>query len=113
MIFSLFIPALRIKRDLVPGRHSRIWFRTEEAAEYPLLCTQYRGTEDSTMKARLIIHPRGEFEPWVATVRNFLVAMPPPGAGRRVYRLRGCRQCHSIDGAGGPARDSGTCSGTR
>lgn len=101
LIYSLFIPALRIKRDLVPGRYSRIWFRAEEPGEYPLLCTQYCGTEYSTMRARLIVHPRGEFEQWVATVSNFLVTMPPAEAGRRVYRLRGCRQCHSIDGAGG------------
>lgn len=99
--YSLYIPALRIKHDLVPGRYSRMWFRAEEPGDYPLLCAQYCGTEHSSMKARLIVHPSGQFEQWFAAVSNFLVTMPPAKAGERVHRLRGCKRCHSIDGSGG------------
>ncbi len=101
VIHSLFIPALRIKRDAVPGRYSKIWFQARTPGEYPLLCAQYCGKEHSTMAAHLIVHPRGEFEQWLQKASNFLATVPPAEAGRRLYQLRGCQQCHSIDGTKG------------
>jgi cytochrome c oxidase subunit 2 len=99
VIHSLFIPALRIKRDVVPGRYTKIWFTAKAAGEYPLLCAQYCGTGHSVMGARLIVHPRGEYEQWLSRAGNFLATLPPVEAGQRLYQLRGCKQCHSLDGA--------------
>jgi cytochrome c oxidase subunit 2 len=101
VIHSLFIPDLRIKRDVVPGRYTKIWFTTKVPGDYPLLCAQYCGTGHSVMGARLIVHPRGEFEQWLTNASNFLATLPPAEAGQRLYQLRGCKQCHSLDGAAG------------
>ena len=101
VIHGLFIPALRIKRDAVPGRYTKLWFKAAVPGEYPLLCTQYCGTGHSTMMARLIVHPRGEYEQWLERASNFVATMPPVEAGQRLYQLRGCKQCHSVDGAAG------------
>jgi cytochrome c oxidase subunit 2 len=101
VIHSLFIPALRIKRDVVPGRYSKIWFQARTPGEYLLVCAQYCGTGHSEMAAHLIVHPRGEFEQWLQKASNFLATEPPAEAGRRLYRIRGCQQCHSIDGSAG------------
>ncbi len=101
VIHSLFLPNLRIKRDAVPGRYTKIWFRASEAGEFPLMCAEYCGTRHSDMLARLVIHPRGEFEQWLTKASNFLATMPPVEAGQRLYQLRGCKQCHSIDGVAG------------
>jgi cytochrome c oxidase subunit II len=101
VIHGLFIPALRIKRDAVPGRYSKLWFKAAVPGDYPLLCSQYCGTGHSTMLARLVVHPRGEYEQWLEKASNFVATMPPVQAGQRLYQLRGCKQCHSIDGGAG------------
>ena len=45
VIHSLFIPAMRVKMDVVPGRYSRAWFRAAKTGDYPLYCREYCGTQ--------------------------------------------------------------------
>jgi cytochrome c oxidase subunit 2 len=53
------------------------------------------------MLAQVVVHPPGEFETWLADASNFVDKMPPAEAGQRLYEIRGCKQCHSIDGTSG------------
>lgn len=71
VIHSLFIPAFRVKRDLVPGRYSMLWFNakngTPETLVHRLYCTEYCGTSHSDMKANVYVHPSKEdFLAWLA-----------------------------------------------
>src|SRR5688572_17600847 len=45
VIHSLFVPAFRVKQDIVPGRYNYLWFDATRAGEFPLLCTEYCGTK--------------------------------------------------------------------
>ena len=98
VIHSLFIPAFRVKMDLVPGRYTRTWFRAIEPGEYDLWCAEYCGTEHSDMVTSVIVHEPGQFEPWLKDAANFLKRMTPVEAGKELHRRRGCAQCHSTDG---------------
>ncbi|MDH3283290.1 MAG: cytochrome c oxidase subunit II [Acidobacteriota bacterium] len=101
VIHSVWVPAFRIKQDVVPGRYNKLWFRTEMPGEYVLFCTEYCGTSHSDMNAKVVVHPAGEFDAWLEEASDFLSRMPPAEAGALLYRQRGCTQCHSVDGGAG------------
>ena len=101
VIHGFYIPAFRLKRDVVPGRYVRIWFRAVKTGEYQIYCTQYCGTGHSDMWAKVIVHEPGGFERWLEEASDFLKRMSPAEAGERLYRTRGCAQCHTVDGTVG------------
>ncbi len=101
VIHSLFVPAFRIKMDVVPGRYTKAWFQATEPGEYVIFCTEYCGTGHSDMLSQVVVHPPGEFETWLADASNFLATMPPHEAGEKLVTARGCPQCHSADGSAG------------
>lgn len=106
VIHSLFVPAFRQKLDVIPGRYTKTWFEAKEAGSYDLYCAEYCGTGHSTMTARVIVHPAGEFEKWLENASNWVKTMPPADAGRILVLGRpdgtggrGCTQCHKVDGS--------------
>lgn len=99
VIHSLYIPAFRLKMDLIPGRYTSTWFESDDPGEYTLFCAEYCGTQHSTMLAKVVVHPSGEFEKWLEEAANFLETVTPVEAGEILYQRRGCIQCHSIDGS--------------
>lgn len=99
VIHSFFVPAFRVKKDVVPGRYSNVWFEATAAGEYDLFCAEYCGTSHSDMIAKVVVHPPGEFEIWLEGASNFLDRMSPAEAGGRLFVARGCKQCHSVDGS--------------
>jgi len=101
VIHSFFVPELRAKQDVVPGRYTKLWFQTTQPFEGKVLCAEYCGTEHSGMQARFIAHPPEEFDEWLRKAADFVSQLPPVEAGQLLYQKRGCAQCHSIDGAGG------------
>ncbi len=99
VIHSLYVPAFRLKMDLVPGRYSTTWFEASHTGEYVLFCAEYCGTQHSQMLARVVVHASGEFDRWLENAANFLERMTPAEAGEVLYQRRGCAQCHSNDGS--------------
>jgi cytochrome c oxidase subunit 2 len=101
VIHGFYIPAFRLKRDVVPGRYVKIWFRAVKTGEFQIYCTQYCGTGHSDMWAKVVVHEPGGFERWLQEAGDFLKKMSPTEAGERLYRTRGCAQCHTVNGAVG------------
>ncbi|HOX24694.1 MAG TPA: cytochrome c oxidase subunit II [Candidatus Krumholzibacteria bacterium] len=99
VIHSLWIPAFRVKKDVVPGRYNRTWFQAETAGTYPLLCTEYCGTGHSDMLTSVTVHEPGQFEVWLDQESNLLADLPPAEAGAALVKRNGCLQCHSLDGS--------------
>ncbi|MCR4413346.1 MAG: cytochrome c oxidase subunit II [Thermoguttaceae bacterium] len=106
VIHSLFIPAFRLKMDVVPGRYTTTWFRAIAPGEYDLTCTEYCGTGHSDMVTKVVVHAPGEFEPWLRKADEQAQSLAPVDAGRRLVTQR-CASCHSVDGTqvpnGGPS----------
>jgi len=101
VIHGFYVPAFRLKRDVIPGRYVKLWFRAVKQGEYQIYCTQYCGTGHSDMWAKVVVHEPGGFERWLEEASNFLKTMSPAQAGERLYRTRGCAQCHTVNGGAG------------
>ena len=113
VIHSLYIPAFRLKMDLIPGRYSTTWFEAHTAGDYTLFCAEYCGTQHSTMLAKVVVHPSGEFKTWLDNAANMLKTMTPVEAGAILYTRRGCVQCHSVDGSAKVGPTFGNVFGTQ
>jgi cytochrome c oxidase subunit 2 len=66
VIHSFFLPNLRLKQDIVPGREIEAWFQATKPGQYELPCAELCGFGHSGMKGYLYVHPEGEYTRWVA-----------------------------------------------
>jgi len=99
VIHSLYVPAFRAKKDAVPGRYNRMWFRATREGTFDLYCAAYCGTGHSQMLSRVVVHSPEDFQRWLRDASDWRSRMTPVEAGRMLYERRlGCIQCHSIDG---------------
>jgi len=106
-IHSFFVPAFRLKQDVVPGRYTRLWFTPTQLGEFRLFCSEYCGGAHSSMTGRIVVMPPAEFGRWLAA------GNAQPGLaqyGFALFRQLGCSGCHdprstihapSLDGLSG------------
>lgn len=101
VLHSLFIPAMRIKKDVVPGTYMTQWFRAIKTGTYPIFCTEYCGTNHAAMLAQLRVLPEAEYERWLADDSEALrmARMKPSDVGKELFVKKGCNACHSLDGS--------------
>jgi cytochrome c oxidase subunit 2 len=99
VIHSLYIPAFRVKKDVVPGRFNRLWFQATDAGTYDIYCTAYCGTNHSTMRSAAVVESQADFDKWMETTIKESNKGTPAEKGAKVYRTQGCAQCHTLDGA--------------
>lgn len=64
VIHSLFLPDMRIKRDINPGAINRVWFEPVVAGTYDILCAELCGVAHYQMHGRLFVHEKNEFKVW-------------------------------------------------
>ena len=91
VIHSLFIPALRIKQDVVPGRYTGTWFTADKAGTYRLTCAEFCGADHSMMGGSFIVLSRADYAKWLAQSGT---DMSLAAAGAALFRERGCSGCH-------------------
>ena len=65
VIHSFFLPNLRLKQDVMPGRTIEAWFEATKPGRYPLPCAELCGFGHSGMEGSLIVHSLDEYEKWV------------------------------------------------
>lgn len=94
VIHSLYIPAFRIKEDLVPGKDNYMWFIPQEVGEYDILCAEYCGERHSYMLSKVHVLPESEYNTWYE--EKLGKSDDPPGL--QVLKQNGCISCHSTDG---------------
>ncbi len=95
VIHSMFIPAFRVKMDVVPGRYTSLWFTPTEIGSYHLFCAEYCGAEHSLMKGWVHVLPAEEYEAWARGEGEDLSELSPLEAGERLFREMGCIACHA------------------
>jgi len=98
VIHSLSIPDYSVKMDVVPGRYTKTWFKAKRPGTHELYCTEYCGTDHSTMVSQVVAHTPADFQQWLEKSALGVSAMPPVERGRRLFVIKGCAGCHSIDG---------------
>lgn len=97
VVHDFFVPAFRLKADIVPGRYTTLWFNATRAGTYHLFCAEYCGTNHSRMGGTIVAMPPVEFEAWMARgAGDGSLA----SAGRRLFHDIGCDSCHRFDAQG-------------
>ncbi|MGD8631395.1 MAG: cytochrome c oxidase subunit II [Gammaproteobacteria bacterium] len=91
VIHSFYVPAFRVKQDVLPGRYTMLWFEATRTGEYPLLCAEFCGTGHSRMRGSVVVMTDAAYSRWLA-------ANPGPGSlanqGEALFRSHGCSGCH-------------------
>jgi len=102
VIHSLFIPAFKVKSDMVPGREKMMWFMPQTVGEYDLYCAEYCGLRHSYMSSNVKVLSQENFNTWYADSAAFLEepeGSVPGSEGLKIMINQGCNACHSSDGS--------------
>lgn len=101
VIHDFFVPAFRVKRDVVPGRYTTLWFEATAVGEYNMYCAEYCGDQHSAMIGKVKVLEPELFDAYLLEAGKLeqdegesLAAF-----GERIYGKRGCNACHSLDGS--------------
>jgi len=102
VIHDVFIPAFRIKADVVPGKYTTLWFEATTPGRYHFFCAEYCGMNHSGMGGWVVVMEPTEYENWLSGNAN---QMSPAAAGQQLFESLGCASCHgaSAEGGRGPA----------
>jgi cytochrome c oxidase subunit II len=101
VLHSFYVPAFRVKQDIVPNRFTEVWFEATEPGTYQVACAEYCGKGHSDMQAKVIVESPSGYERWLKEGDESLKTMPLPEVGKLVYENRGCATCHSLTGERG------------
>ncbi|MBV1795658.1 cytochrome c oxidase subunit II [Siccirubricoccus sp. G192] len=92
VIHSFFVPAFRLKQDVIPGRFTEMWFRATEPGEYRLFCAEFCGTDHARMGGTVTVMQPEDYARWAA-------AQPQEEnlaeEGARLFTALGCSGCHA------------------
>ncbi|MBI5687000.1 MAG: cytochrome c oxidase subunit II [Verrucomicrobia bacterium] len=97
VIHDLFVPAFRVKRDVLPGRYTAMWFEATRPGKYRLYCAQYCGTEHSLMTGWVYAMDPVDYQNWLA---GGAATEPMHVAGGKLFQQLGCATCHKADNTG-------------
>jgi len=100
VIHGFFLPAFRVKRDVVPGMANHAWFVADKPGTYDLFCSQYCGTGHSAMITTVEALPVKAFEEWLEHAAGGGEKKTRID-GRKLVQEKGCLGCHSLDGSPG------------
>ena len=97
VIHDVYIPAFRIKQDVLPGRYTTEWFQATKPGRYHLFCAEYCGTRHSGMTGEVIVMEPAEYQNWLS-------GGAPEGsladAGQKLFTDLSCNTCHRPDAQG-------------
>lgn len=95
VLHSFYIPAFRMKEDMVPGKNNFMWFEATKTGRYDILCAEYCGQLHSYMLSSVTVLPESEYAQWLASAPNLADEHP----GLTLLKQNACLTCHSQDGS--------------
>jgi len=110
VLHSFYVPAYRVKQDVVPGMDTYVWFQPVDTGLYDIFCAEFCGQRHAYMMSKVVVVPMDDFLGWVEK-DVAPVAAPTEGAsegertaeliavGERLSKVKGCNACHSVDGS--------------
>ncbi len=127
VIHSFYVPAFRLKQDVVPGTYTSLWFNATETGTFEVFCAEYCGTAHSGMLAKIKVVEPAEYDHWqktwewekqlgistTASVASEKVASTredqklekknennesPIERGQKLFTEKGCTACHTVNG---------------
>ena len=97
VVHSFYVPAFRVKEDVVPGRNNFLWFTALEYGSYDLFCAEYCGLRHAYMLTTVEVVKDEEWVEWMKTPEGDS-ELDKVAAGFNVIKMNGCVACHSTDG---------------
>lgn len=98
VIHDFFVPAFRVKMDVVPGHYNTMWFRPTKPGKYHFFCSQYCGTNHSVMEGWVTVMEPAEYAAWLSGSSGG--EANPIVAGEKLFTEKACITCHLSDGTG-------------
>ena len=101
VIHSFFIPAFRLKQDVLPGTYTKLNFVADKIGEFQVFCTEFCGDAHSKMLAKIKVVSQEEYDQWLVEETEFLqkmASMSPAELGKLVHQQNQCIGCHSVNG---------------
>ncbi len=96
VIHSFYVPAFRIKADVVPGRYTTTWFEATKPGRYYLFCAEYCGTNHSGMGGYVEVMEPTAYQAWLGGGAS----ESPAAQGEKIFQSLGCATCHQMDSQG-------------
>jgi len=101
VIHDFYVPAFRVKMDVVPGRYNTMWFRATKVGKYHFFCSQYCGTNHAMMGGWVTVMDPAEYAAWLSDEGGDVT---PTSAGEKLFTQLACVTCHISNGTGrGPS----------
>jgi cytochrome c oxidase subunit 2 len=101
VIHDFYIPAFRVKKDVIPGRYSTLWFQATKVGTYHLFCAQYCGADHAEMLGWVYVMSPADYEAWLSSGTPSQTMVQ---TGEKTFNKLGCSSCHVADGTGrGPS----------
>jgi cytochrome c oxidase subunit 2 len=97
VIHDFYVPAFRVKMDVVPGRYNTMWFRPTKTGRYHFFCSQYCGTNHAVMGGWVTVMEPAEYAAWLSGETG---DVNPVSAGERLFTQFACVTCHLSNGTG-------------
>lgn len=102
VLHDFFVPDMRVKMDVVPGRFTQVWFTPNVLGEHTFTCAEYCGKDHSGMKGILTVDTEENFRKFIATGGTEWEIYRDQNRwaewGALQYTRKGCNSCHSVDG---------------
>ncbi len=89
---SFSIPDFRVKREVIPGRYTTVWFEATTPGTYHIFCTQYCGTNHSVMIGDVTVLNPEDYQKWT---QGSTSGTSLSQNGERLFASMGCNSCHS------------------
>ena len=105
VLHDFFVPDMRVKSDIIPGRYTQVWFTPTVLGKHHFTCAEYCGKDHSGMKGELTVDTAADFAVWMATGGTEWEDYFPPKAnkqaewGKLQWERKGCNSCHTVDGS--------------
>lgn len=94
VIHSFFVPAFRVKQDVLPQRYTRLRFTPVKTGRFDLFCAEYCGLSHSGMIGKVVVMPPEQFQAWLQQRDE---GESPAHEGARLFRQYGCSGCHGAN----------------
>src|SRR5260370_10218809 len=98
VIHDFFVPAFRVKMDVVLGHYNTMWFRPTKPGRYHFFCSQYCGTNHAIMGGWVTVMEPSDYAAWLSGSSGG--SGNPAVAGEKLFAERACVTCHVADGTG-------------
>lgn len=91
VIHSFYVPAFRVKQDVLPGRYTQLWFTATQLGNFPLFCAEYCGLDHARMGGNVVVMAPAQYARWL---EGHAGPQSLAARGATLFRAHGCNGCH-------------------